>query len=82
MARGTEFTSVARVPVGGETEEGSDLGGRLNTDPEERIGPRSKASKSSDSIVAAGMPVSGREATARGHRPATESGRLRDGRNP
>jgi hypothetical protein len=65
-----------------ETEEGSDLGGRLNTNPEERIGPQSKASKSSDSVVAAGMPVSGWGATARGHDPATSRGGCGTGETP
>jgi len=65
-----------------ETDEGSGFGGRLNTFPEERFGPRSKAPKSSDSVVAAGMPVSGWGATARGHGPAMNRARLRDERNP
>jgi len=66
----------------GETEEGSGPGGRLNTDPEERIAPWSEASKSRGSIVAAGMPVSGRVETARGHGPATSRDDCGTGETP
>jgi hypothetical protein len=69
--RGTGSTAGSEDLREGETEEGSGRREGLNPDPEERVGPRSNASKSSGPRVAAGSPVSARTVTARGHELVT-----------
>jgi hypothetical protein len=65
-----------------EIRRGARPQGRLNPDLEERIGPRSKASKPRRSNVAAGMPVSERTTTARGNGLTMSQGGCGPGENP
>jgi len=65
-----------------KTEEGSDREEGLTTDLTERIGSRSKTSKSRRSGVAAGFAGERSGANGTEGRTGDEPGRLRIGRNP